>query len=167
MIHIIIVNWFNHIGVWIWNWFGVKLNWKLWSGNFDINIIYGMIIKSPHDSWDHRVGFGRIGPGFEVSCRMLSVPLSRWFFWFVTIECIEMIHLSPKTFWEEFWTTDDACIRFVSNSSTELTNNFLYRVESCNNWLESCCTIVSGRWRGEMMIALTWSGQRCWSSNHI
>ena len=31
---------------------------------------------------------------------------------------IELIHVSPKTWWEESWTTDDACINFVSNSST-------------------------------------------------
>ena len=26
------------------------------------------------------------------------------------MKCIELIHLSPKTLWEKFWTTDDVGI---------------------------------------------------------
>ena len=167
MIHFIIINLFNRSGVWIWNWFIIRLNWKLWGGNFKITIIYGMMIQFPHDVWNHRVGSGRRGPGFEVSWRRLDVPFSWWFFWFVTMNCIELINIYPKTWWEEFWTTDDACIIFVSNSSTEFTNTFLSHLGSCNNWLESCCIIVAGRWRAEMMRTMTWSGQCGWSSNNF
>ena len=94
-----------------------------------------MIIKSPHDSLNHRVGFGRRGPRFEVSCWMLSVPLSWWFVWFVTMRCIKLIHIFPKIWWEEFWTTGDAGIGFVFNSSTAFTNTLLSCVDSFNNCL--------------------------------
>ena len=56
IIRLIIINLFNPSGVWIWNWFIVILNWKLLSGNFNITIINGMMIKSTHYSWNHRVG---------------------------------------------------------------------------------------------------------------
>ena len=167
MIHFIIINWFNRSGVWIRNWFKLRLNWKIWGGNFNITIIYGMIIKFPHDSWNHRVSSGRRGPGFEVIYRMLAVPFFWWLFCFVTMKCIELIHFSPKTWWEEFWTTDDVHIRFVSNYSTTVTNNILSHAEIWNNWLESCCIIFSERWRAEMMRALTWSGKWCWRYNHL
>ena len=167
MNHIIIINWFNWSGILIWNWVIGRLNWNVWNGNFIITIIYVMMIKFTHDSWNNRVGSGRRRPEFEVSCRRLAVPLSSCFFCFVTMECIEPIHLSPKTWWEELWTTDGACIRFVYNSSTELTNNFLSHAENYNTWLESFCIIVAVRWRAETMRVLTWSGQCGWSSNHL
>ena len=50
---------------------------------------------------------------------------------------------------------DDACIIFVSNSSTAFTNKFLSHTESCNNWLESCCIIVARQRRAEMMRMMT------------
>ena len=103
-----------------------------------------MMIMYPHDSLNHRVGFGRKGPGFDVSCRRLDVPFSWWFIWFTTTKCIELVHISPKAWWEEFWTTDDSSIIFVSNYYTAFTNNFLHRAESRNNWLETCCIIVDG-----------------------
>ena len=167
MVYFIIIDWFNRSGVWIWNWFRVRINWKLWSGNFNITNINGMMINSPHDSWNHKVGFGRRGTGFEVSCRRLAVPFSWWLIWFITMKCIELIHISHKTWWEEFWTTDDAGIRFVSNYSTAFTNALLYHAEIYNNWLGSWCLIVDGIWRSEIMRALTWSGQCFWSSNHL
>ena len=147
MIHFIIINWFNWSGVWIYNWVIFRLNWNVWSWNFNITIIYGTMIKFPYDSWNQMVGSGRRGPGFEVSCQRLAVPFSWCFFWLVTMECIELIHISTNTWWEDFWTTDDACIRFVSNYSTTFTNNFLSHSESCNNWLDRWCIIFSGRWR--------------------
>ena len=167
MIYFIIINWFNWISVWICKWVIVRLNWNFWSGNFNINIINGMMIKFPHDIWNHRVGSGRRGTGFEVSFRRLAVPLSWWLLWFVTMEGIALIHLSPKTWWEEFWITDYAFISFISNSSTAFTNNFLSHAEICNNWLESCCIIFAGRRMAEMMRALTLSGQCGWSSNNL
>ena len=58
MTHFIMINWFNQIGVWIWNWLRVKLNWKIWSVNINITIINGTMIKSPHKRWNWRDGFG-------------------------------------------------------------------------------------------------------------
>ena len=167
MINLIIINLFNWRGVWIWNWFRIRHNWKLWSGNVNITIIYGMMIKSLHDIWNHRVGSGMRVTGFEVICWRLAVPFSWWFFWFVTMKCIELIHIYSNTWWEEFWTTDDACIRFVYNYSTAFTNTLLSRAESCNNWLEIFCIIVDGIRRSGIMRVLTWSGQCCWISNHL
>ena len=154
-------------GVWIWNWFRVRLNWKILNGNFNITIINGMMIKSPHDILNHRIGFGRRVPGFEVSVRRLSVPFYWWFIWFFTMKCIELINLSPTTWWEELCTMDDSCISFVSNYSTSFTNTLLSRAESCNNCPEEWCIIVDVIWRAEIMRAPTLSGQCCWISNHI
>ena len=86
MIHLIIINLFNWSGVWIWNWVIVWINWNVWSGNFNTTIIYGMMIKFTHYIWNNRVGSGRRGPGFEVSCRRLSVLFYWRFFWFVTMD---------------------------------------------------------------------------------
>ena len=47
MVHLIIFNWFNWSGVWIWNWFRIKFNWKLWRVNLNITIIIGMTINPP------------------------------------------------------------------------------------------------------------------------
>ena len=167
MVHFIIINWFDWSGIWIWNWCIVRLNCKLSSGNFNITIIYGTMINFTHDSWNHRVGYGRRGPVFEVSFWRLAVPFYWCLFWFVIINCIELIHISPKTWWELFWTTDDACISFVSNSSTSFTNTLFSRAEIWNKWMDSFCVIVAGRWRTKIIRALTWSGQCCWSSNHL
>ena len=120
MINFIIINWFNWSGVWIWVWFRVKINWRLWIGNFNVTFINVMMIKSPRDSWNHRVGFGRRGPGFEVSCWRLDVPLYWWFIWFITMKCIGLINLSPKIWWGRGWTTNDAGIILLYNSSTVL-----------------------------------------------
>ena len=115
MIHFIIINWFNWSAVWIWNLLIVKFNWKVWSVIFNIIIISGMMIKSPHDSWNHRDSVRRRGHGFELSFWRLADPLSWWFIWFINMKGVELIHLSSKTWWEEFWTTYDASIRLVSN----------------------------------------------------
>ena len=48
----------------------------------------------------------------------------------MTMKCIELIHLSPKTWREEFWNMDDAGISHVSNSSTAFTHTHLSRAES-------------------------------------
>ena len=77
IIHFTVINLFNQSGVWIWKWFRVRLTWKLWSVNFNINVINGMMIKSPHDRWNHRVDFGSRGPGFEVSLQRLAVPFEQ------------------------------------------------------------------------------------------
>ena len=93
--------------------------------------------------------------------------ISWWFIWFINMKGVEVIHLSSKTWWEEFWTTDDAGISFVSNYSTEFANTLLSHVESWNNCLQICFIIVDGRWRYEIMRAMTWSGQLCWISNNL
>ena len=167
MVHWIIIIWLNRIGVWIWNLFRVKFNWKIWGVNFNITIINGMMIKSSRDSWNHRAGFGRKGYGFEVSCWMFSSQLSWRLIWFFTITFVEIIRLSYQTWWEGFWATDDAGISPVSNSSTAFSNTLLSRTESCNNCMEKWCIIVDGIWRTEMMIAMIWSGKCCWKSNHL
>ena len=133
MTHFIIINWFKRSGVWIRNWFIVRLNWKIWSGGFNITIIYGIMIKFPRDSWNHRFFNGSRGPLFEVIYRRFAVTFYWWLFCFVTMKCIELIHVSLKNWWEGFLTTDDACISFLYNSSTSFTNTILYHAESCNN----------------------------------
>ena len=75
MILFIIINWFNRSGVWIWNWFIVRLNWKIWSGKINTAIINGNMIKSPHDIYNHRVGFVMGCPRFEVNFWRLDVTL--------------------------------------------------------------------------------------------
>ena len=167
MVHLIIINWFNQSGFWIWNRFRVKLKWKLWRVKLNITIINGIITKSTHDIWKHRTGFGRRGPEFEGSCWRLSVTLSWWFIWFFTMKGIEWIHISSKTWWEEFRSMDDTCISLVFNPSTSSANILLYHAESCNNWMEICCIIVDGRQSANMMRAMNWSGQCFCSSNHL
>ena len=49
---------------------------------------------------------------------------------------------------------DDAGISLVSNTSTEFANNFLFRTEICNNWIETCYIIVDGIRRTKIMRAL-------------
>ena len=167
MIHFIIINWFNRGCVYIWKWFRVKFKWKIWSVNFHITIINGMIIKSPHDSLNHRDGVVRIVPGFEVSCCRLVAPLSWWFIWFMSMKAVELINIYYNTWWEEFFTTYDVGISFVSNSSTAFVNTLLYCAYICNKWMGRWCIIFYWRWRDEMMRALTWGGQCCWRSNHL
>ena len=99
MVYFIIINWFNRIGVWIWNRSRVKLNCKLWRVNFNITIINGMMIKSTCDIWNHRASVGRKGPGFEVSCCRLAVTIYWWFIFF-TMKEVEIINLSFKNWWE-------------------------------------------------------------------
>ena len=167
MVHSIIINSFNNSGVYIWNIFRVKFNWKIWRVNLNITIINDMTIKSPHDSWNHRASVRNRGPGFEVICWRLAVPLSWGFIWLFTIKGVELIHLSYKTWWEEFRAIEDEGISLVYNPSTVFAINHLYNAESCNNWLYILFIIVDGRRRTKMMKALTWSGKCCWSSNNL
>ena len=159
MVHFIISNWFNRSGVWIWNRSRVEFSWKLWRVNLNITIINFMMIKYPHDSWNHRADIGRGGSGFEVSCCRLGVTLSWWFIWFFAVKGVELINLSYKTWWEEFMSMDDAGISLITNTSAEFANTLLSPVESCNNWLERWCIIFYGRRGTKIMRALTWSGQ--------
>ena len=115
MPHFTIINWFNRSGVWIWNIFRVKFNWKLWRVSLNITIINGMMIKSLRDSWKHRTCFGSRGYVFEVIFWRLAVPLYWWLSWFLTMKGVEFINLSSKTWWEKFRATDDTDISLVSN----------------------------------------------------
>ena len=99
MFHFIITNWLYWIAVWMWNWFRVGFNSKLWRVNLNITTLNGMFIKSPHDSWNHRTIFCRRVPGFEVRFWRLSVPLSWWLIWSFTMKGVELIHLYSKTCW--------------------------------------------------------------------
>ena len=47
MIHFIIINWFNRSGVWIWNWFIVRLNWKIWSVDLTSPISMAWLLSFP------------------------------------------------------------------------------------------------------------------------
>ena len=167
MVYFIIINLFDHSGVWIWNRFRIIFKWKLWRMDLNITVINGMMIEYPHDSWNHRTDFGRRVPGFGVRFWRLAVPLYWWLSWFITIKVVEFIHLYSKACWEEFRATDDAGISFVSNPSTAPANNILSHVERYNNYLESWCISVDGRWRTKIMRALTWSGQCSWTSNYL
>ena len=64
--------------------------------NLNITIIHGMMIKSPNDSRNHRNGFGGRGPLFEVNFLSLSVLLSWWIIWFITIKVVYLAHISSK-----------------------------------------------------------------------
>ena len=75
-------------------------------------------------------GVERRGPVFELSYWSLSVTLSWRLIWFFTTKGVEMIHLSSKSWWEEFRATDDSGIILVSNPSTEFANTILSHVES-------------------------------------
>ena len=120
MVHFSIINWFNWIGVWIWNRFRVQFNWKLWRVKLNTTIINGMMIKPPYDIWNHRASVGRRGPVFGVIFWRLNVTLSWCFIRLITMKGVELIHIYSKNWWEEIRDTDDAGIRIVSNTSTSL-----------------------------------------------
>ena len=96
MVHLIIVNWYNWSDIWIWNRFRVRLYWKIWRVNLNIAFINVMMIISPHDILNHRDGFGRRSPGFEVSFQRLSGPLYLWLSWFITMKGVERIQFFPR-----------------------------------------------------------------------
>ena len=154
-------------GGWIWNISRVKFNWKICWVSLNITIINDMMIKSPHDHWNHRAGVERRGTGFELRWCKLSVPLSYWFILFFNIKGIELIHLSSKTWWEEFRATYNAGISLVSNPSTSFATIILSHADIYKNYLVRWCIIVDVIWRTKIMIVLTWSGLRCWISNNI
>ena len=159
MVHSIIIYWFDRSGVYICNRFRVRFKRKLLRVKLNITIINGMVIKSHHDSWNHRNSFGRRGTGFEVRFWRLDVPLSWWLSWFITIKGVELVRISSNNWWEEVRATDNSGISLVSNSSKYFANNLLSNVKICNKWLESLCIFVRGIWGNKIMIALNWSGQ--------
>ena len=120
MINFIIINWFNRSGVWIWNWFRVEFNWKIWSGSFKITIINGMIIKYPYDSLNHRASVGRRNPVFEVSCRSLAVPFSLWIIWFIAMKGVSwfifLLRLGGRNFGPRMMQASDLCPILPQNS---------------------------------------------------
>ena len=113
MVHLIIINWFYWSGVWIWNIFRVRFRWKIWKVNLNIKMINVTVINLPHNSWNHRTGFERRGPGFELRWWILAVPLPWWISWFITMKSVELINLSYKAWWEEYRSTKDAGIILV------------------------------------------------------
>ena len=58
------------------------------------------------------------------------------------MKSVELIHISSKTWWEEFRATNDAGISLVSNPSTALLHNILSHADSWNKFLGICCIIV-------------------------
>ena len=157
-VHFIITNWFDWNAVHIQNIVICRFKWILWRINLNINIINGIMIKYTHDGKNHRTSFGRRGIGFELICWKLSVPLSWWLSWFITIKVVELDHLSSKTWWEEVRAMYDSVISLVSNYSTSFVNSLLLNVENYNECLESCCSIVGLIWSTKMIKELTWSG---------
>ena len=91
------------------------------------------MIKYTHNIQNHRIDLGKKGPGFEVNCSGLAVPLYWWNSWFITMKCIELAQISYKTRWEEVRDKDDTGIILVSNSSTTLANNLLPNTDICND----------------------------------
>ena len=155
MVYLSITNWFDHIVVWIWIIFRGRFKWKLLRLNLSITIINVTRINSPHNSWNHRPGFGGRGTGFELIFWRLDVTLSWWLSWFITMKGVALFHLYSTTWWEEVRDMDDSCIRLVYNSSTEFTNNILLNAESCNNWQGIFCINICGRRSTKMMRVLT------------
>ena len=84
-----------------------------------------MMIKYPHYIPNHSTGFGRRGPIFEFNFWRLSVPLYWWISWFITMKGVELVHISSKTWREEFRPMDGSGIILVSNYSTVIANNLL------------------------------------------
>ena len=78
MVHFIIINWFYWIGVWIWNRFRVRLNWKLWRVNLNITIINGMMIKyHVVGPWSGSLGSLFVAAYWRVRVVGLSGPIYR------------------------------------------------------------------------------------------
>ena len=92
-----------------------------------------MMIKSTHDSQNHRTIFGRRSPGFELNLWRLAVTLSWWISWFITMKEVELVNIYYKTWWEEVRDKDDSGISLMYNYSTESANSILSNAESCNN----------------------------------
>ena len=93
--------------------------------------------------------------------------ISWWTSCFITMKGAELIRLYYNTWWEEVRAIYSACIILVYNSSTVFANYLLSNVEICNNWMDSCCIIVGGKWRTKMTKELTWNDQCSWGSNHF
>ena len=134
---------------------------------FNITIINVMVIKSPHDIWNHRNNFGRRCPGFEVIFYRLDVPLYCWLILFITMKGVELIHIYSNNWWKEVRATDDSGIKPVSNYSTVFAKNLPSKTENFNKWMGSCCIIVGGIQRTKLVISTTWSGQCIWGSNNL
>ena len=135
--------------------------------NLKITIISDMMIKYPHDSWNHRTGFGRRGPGFEAIFWRFSVPLFWWIGWFTVTKGIELVNLYSKTCREELMSVNNSDIILVSNYSISFANNCLSNAGILNKWLESLCIIVRVRLRTKMTRAILLIFQYCWVSNHL
>ena len=161
------INWFEWSGILIWYRVRGRLQWIFLRVNLNITIIKGMMIKSPHDRQNNRTGFGRRCIRFEVNWWRLAVTISWWLSWFIATNCVELVHISHKTGWEEVRDTDYTGISLVYNSSTEFSNNLLSNAENRNDWLESCCIIFSGIQNTKRTRAPTWIGQVSWGSKHL
>ena len=151
----------------IWNRVRVGFKFILWRVNLNIKIINYMMIKSPHDRWNHSTSFGRRATVFEVNFWMLYVPLYWCISWFVTMKGVELVQISSNTCWEEIRTTDYASTSLVSNSSTAFANSLLSNAGICNKCRGGFCIIIGGRWRTKTMKVLTWSGKVSWVFNHF
>ena len=150
---------FNWSVIWVWN--------RIWSINFNITIIKGTVIESTHDSLNHRTGIGKRGAGFEFNWWRLYVPISWCLRWFITIECIELVNIFPKTGWKEVTITNDARVSLISNYSTVFANIFLSYIKGYNEFLERHCIIVGGRRCIKRTTDPTWRSQVSWGYNSL
>ena len=167
MVNFIIINLFGWSGIWICKRFRGIFQYIILSVKLDITIINDMMIGYSHDSRNHRNGLGRMVAGFEINCWRLFVLLSWWFIWFIAVNCIEFIHIYPKTGWEEVRTTDYSCVSLFPNYPISFTNNFLYNTYICNEWLERRCISVVGRWSAKIIIFLTLRSQVIWVFDNL
>ena len=167
LVHFIIIYWSDCSGILIWNRVRGIFKSIFWKVNHNITIINDMMIKSPRDIRNHRTGFRRGGPAFEVSFPRLAGPLSWWLSCFIYMKGVELVHIYYNNWWEEDKATNNVGINLVSNSSTSFENILLPNAEIYNNFLESCCIIGGGIQRTEIMKDLRWIFQGSWGSNNF
>ena len=126
-----------------------------------------MMIKYNHDSLNHRAGFGRRGPVFELSWWMLAFLISCWISQFITINIFQLVHLYSKTWLEEVIYKYDTGIGLIFNSSTVFANSLLSNAESYNNWMGSCCIIFGERRGTKIVMVLIRIIQVSWGYNYF
>ena len=112
-----------------------RFKWILWRGNFNNTIINGIMIEYLHDRQNHRAGFGKRDPVFEVKLCMFDIPIYWCISCLITVKGTELFNLSSDSWWEKVRSTHDSGIVLVSNSTAAFANNHLSILESFNNRL--------------------------------
>ena len=107
------------------NRFRSRFKWILWRVNISIIFINGVTIDSLHYRQNHSTSFGRIGSVFEGSLCKFYVPFYFWIIWLITINEVELVHLSSKNISEELGSADDTGLIIVFNASIALATDLL------------------------------------------